>query len=151
MFPLHSVGRNGACSCGERECSSAGKHPRTPNGHISATTDAIKIKRWWRRWPDANIGMPTGERSGILVLDVDHPAGVEVLEGEHAELPATRTHATGSGGMHVLFLYPESGERFTNSPGSLPKNSISGERAGTSLRRPLAPHGHMKYWTGSPW
>lgn len=131
VFPLHSVDGEGVCSCGGPKVNpkcKPGKHPRTPNGHISATTAPGKIKRWWRLWPNANIGIPTGERSGLLVLDVDHPAGVEVLEEEYGPLPATRTHATGSGGMHVLFCYPESGERFGNSSGSLPAGfDIRGE------------------------
>src|SRR6516162_5154723 len=37
----------------------------------AATTDAKQIKEWWRRWPNALVGVPTGRRSGLVVLDVD--------------------------------------------------------------------------------
>ena len=34
-------------------------------------TDAATIRKWWKRWPDALIGMPTGKVTGIAVLDLD--------------------------------------------------------------------------------
>jgi len=102
-----------------------GKEPVIPKreggqGYLDATTDPSRITAWWNRWPDANIGIRTGEQSGILTLDVDHPASLEALEADQGKLPETRTHATGSGGMHYLFSYPQTGERFGNSSGTLP-------------------------------
>src|SRR5215218_1943632 len=99
-------------------CKPSGKEPLTKRGHLEATTDPRKIHMWWKRWPDANIGVPTGSRSGVLVLDVDHPAGLDALEAKHGKLPATRTHATGSGGMHFLLTYP-AGVEIRNSAGKL--------------------------------
>jgi hypothetical protein len=40
-----------------------------------ASTDPDTLASWWRRWPWANIGIATGARSGIIVVDVDRPAG----------------------------------------------------------------------------
>ena len=38
------------------------------------------IKRWWGQWPSANVGVPTSEQSGVVVLDVDpHAGGSESL------------------------------------------------------------------------
>ena len=109
-------------------CKPGGKRPLTERGHLDATTDPSKITAWWNRWPNANIGIPTGERTGLLVLDVDHPAGGDALEAECGELPATRTHGTGSGGTHLLYRYPDTGERFGNSSGDLPDGyDIRGE------------------------
>ncbi len=99
-------------------CKPDGKEPLTRNGFKDATTDPSKIHAWWNAHPLANIGVPTGERSGLLVVDVDHPAGLDALEAEHEELPATRTHRTGSGGMHHLYRYPE-GSNIRNSTGKL--------------------------------
>jgi hypothetical protein len=99
-------------------CKPGGKEPLTRRGHIDATTDPRKIHMWWKRWPNANIAVPTGRRSGVLGLDVDHPAGLDALEAEHGRLPETRTHSTGSGGMHYLFEYPGSAE-IRNSAGKL--------------------------------
>src|SRR3984957_3924318 len=47
------------------------KGPYTPKGFHDATTDAAAICRWWKRWPWAFIGVPTGHASGVLVIDVD--------------------------------------------------------------------------------
>src|SRR2546423_1915388 len=54
VFSVHSV-RGGVCTCQDRDCKSAGKHPRTVHGLHDATTDAEQIVEWWTRWPDANI------------------------------------------------------------------------------------------------
>lgn len=46
------------------------KRPFTPSGFKDATTDATVIEGWWRRWPDALIGSPTGKSFSVLDLDV---------------------------------------------------------------------------------
>jgi|RhiMetdeSRZDD1v2_1073273.scaffolds.fasta_scaffold35305_3 hypothetical protein len=56
-------------------CNPKNKRPFTDHGFKDATTDRAQINEWWNRWPDAMIGMPTGERSGIDVLDLDVDAG----------------------------------------------------------------------------
>jgi hypothetical protein len=71
VFPVH-VAPDGpsSCSCGDTSCGrNAGKHPRTPNGLTDATTDTATISAWWRRWPDANIGLRTGVAFDVLDLD----------------------------------------------------------------------------------
>jgi len=109
VFPLHWIDETGRCTCrAGAECGKAGKHPRIANGHKGATTDPGQIRRWWSRWPTANIGIPTGERSGLLVLDIDEHGftSLEALEEEHGPLPETLTVRTGGGGMHVYLKYP---------------------------------------------
>jgi Bifunctional DNA primase/polymerase, N-terminal len=42
VFPVHSIDETGACTCGGPEVNqkcSPGKHPRTPNGYLDATTN----------------------------------------------------------------------------------------------------------------
>ncbi|WP_341941816.1 bifunctional DNA primase/polymerase [Microbacterium sp. LWH10-1.2] len=46
-----------------------------PGGFHAATTDARQVEAWWRRWPSANIGIPTGAVSGVVVVDVDRKPG----------------------------------------------------------------------------
>jgi hypothetical protein len=70
VVPLHTLDEAGRCSCQKPKCS-VGKHPRTENGHHDATTDKGIIEAWWQKWPDANVGLRTGEASGTVVLDVD--------------------------------------------------------------------------------
>lgn len=47
------------------------KNPVTDNGFYDATTDPEQIKAWWATNPEYNIGIPTGEVSGIVVFDID--------------------------------------------------------------------------------
>jgi hypothetical protein len=54
-----------------RWCGPCRKHPLTPNGFFNASTNPTVITAWWRRWPQALIGVPTGCGSGLIVLDVD--------------------------------------------------------------------------------
>jgi len=110
VFPLHSV-VNGQCTCGDKECDNQGKHPRTWNGFNAATTDINAITEWFRKWPDSNIGIPTGEINGFFVLDVDprHNGHItlESLIDEHGKLPETVEAITGSKGSHYLFKHHE--------------------------------------------
>src|SRR6266508_4022818 len=81
VLPLHRPitrpdGRTG-CSCRDAKCRSIGKHPRTPHGLHDATAEPARVAAWWRRWPQANIGLATGAR--FDVLDVDGPVGLRAL------------------------------------------------------------------------
>jgi hypothetical protein len=58
-------------------CAPREKYPLCPRGLHDATTDPDVIRWWWRRWPDANIGIRTG--TTIDVIDVDSPEGIEAL------------------------------------------------------------------------
>jgi hypothetical protein len=112
-------------------CEPGGKAPLTHSGFWDATTDARRIKTWWDRWPYANVGVPTGERSGLLILDIDPRAGgpesLAALERTGGPLPETTKARTGGGGVHVFFRYPaEEGVR--NSAGRLgPGLDVRGE------------------------
>lgn len=111
VLPLHTVGTDGQCTCGKADdCPSPAKHPRTRNGLKEATTDPQTIRTWWGRWPDANVGVRTGEISSLVVLDVD-PAhdgetSLEDLEQSYHRLPAGPRALTGGDGMHYLFVHP---------------------------------------------
>jgi hypothetical protein len=51
-------------------CKPRGKVPLTEHGCKDATLSIDTIVDWWARWPAANVGIATGEVSGLLVLDV---------------------------------------------------------------------------------
>jgi len=93
----------------------AKKEPLTPNGFKNATTDKRKIRMWWKRWPDALIGMPTGPASGVFVADVDRLAALGELP---YELPETLTARTRRPGLHYYFEHLDG---IRNSSGSLPE------------------------------
>ena len=112
-------------------CEPGGKRPLTYNGFWDATTNERHIKAWWGRWPAANIGVPTGERSGLLVLDVDPrdggPQSLIALERRNGPLPRTARARTGGAGVHVFFKYPAQ-KQVRNSAGWLgPGLDVRGE------------------------
>lgn len=115
VFPLHSVVA-GACSCSKgAECGQPGKHPRIsiPSGEgvvHPATTDIKIIGSWWKKWPNANIGLWL-DGADIVVLDIDKSdkkdgfkglAEIMAFEGQDL-FPATLTCLTPSGGKHHYF------------------------------------------------
>ena len=90
------------------------KKPLTAHGVKDATTDFDQITKWWKKNPNANIGIACGQISGgLLVIDLDERAngvsGFDSLhewESEHGELPETARTITGKGGSHILFRVP---------------------------------------------
>jgi hypothetical protein len=105
VFPLHSPrpGEPGACSCGSihEHAKDAGKHPRTAHGLRDATTDLDRIRSWWTRWPEANIGLATGVAFDALDLD-----GAEACDALDAAAPPEATEIVGpmvrtGRGVHV--------------------------------------------------
>jgi len=109
VHPLHTPDSGGKCSCGQQDCTSPGKHPRTGNGLKDATTDEATIREWWQQWPDANIGIVTGKESGLVVLDIDPRHGgdkaLRQLEEKWGSLPETVEAITGEG-RHLFFKHP---------------------------------------------
>jgi len=111
IFPIYEPVDINTCSCGNPECSSVGKHPRTSTGYKAATTNEEIIINWWKMWPNASIGIITGERNKIIVLDIDPRSnGIEellLLESEYGKLPETLKVNSGrnDGGYHLYFRY----------------------------------------------
>jgi len=68
------------------------------------------LRRWYRRWPDANVGIVTGVISSLLVLDVDPrhggDASLRELERRYHALPDTVEAVSGGGGRHLYFAHP---------------------------------------------
>ena len=107
---LHDI-VTGVCSCRDgAACGTPGKHPRLSDWPKTASTDPNLIAGWWAHWQHANVGILTGARSGIVVLDVDPRHGgddsLAALVAEHGPLPDTPTVLTGGGGLHYYFRHP---------------------------------------------
>lgn len=102
VFPCHAVDGD-KCSCANPDCERQGKHPRTKNGLLDATTDEDTIRKWWKKWPNANVAVRTGPESKIWVLDADLPDGPDSIE--QMGVPATLVQKTGSGGLHYFFIW----------------------------------------------
>lgn len=89
-------------------CAPGGKRPIPERGFHAATADAAQVESWWRQRPGANLAVPTGTVSGVVVVDVD-VHGVDgyaalrraASSGLLSEPLATVT--TPTGGRHLYF------------------------------------------------
>lgn len=107
-------------------CDRETKRPLLKTGFLEAVSDPVTITGWWRKFPQASIGIPTGDKSGIVALDIDLPLGqasLDALTAQYGALPKTRKQITGSGGMHYLFEAPDGEFELRNSAGRLGKNN----------------------------
>ena len=93
-------------------CVAGKKSPATAHGFQDATTDEAAVRQWAAKWPTANLAIPTGERSRLIVLDVDRDEGkdgeaaLSRLTNQHGALPATLEVRTPRGGRHLYFKHP---------------------------------------------
>jgi hypothetical protein len=86
------------------------KTPLIPNWQNEGTWDEAKIREWWGRWPNANIGILTGRyRDGyFIVLDFDPRNGGDWFDdvGEDV-LPPTWVVHTPNKGRHYYYRTTE--------------------------------------------
>jgi putative DNA primase/helicase len=103
VLPLHGI-RNNRCTCGTYCGDAAGRHPLVPGSYRAATTSLPQIRKWWRRFPYANIGIATGAASGLAVVTIQCALGTAPLDWHVAQfgpLPRVPTAKT----PHGLSLY----------------------------------------------
>lgn len=121
-----------------------GKLPLTEHGSKDASSDTDVIAAWWTRWPDANVGIATGD--GLVVVDLDGSEGIagwEALERMHGSA-ATLAAATGSGGQHRFYT---SAARLPNSAGRLGRHIDTRGEGGYIVAPPsIHPNGTPYTW-----
>ncbi len=84
----------------------ADKRPTCQHGFRDATSDPTAVRDLYRLYPGPLVGVATGEASGFDVLDLDHQHGAGNWWAENRpRIPATRTHRTRSGGLHLIFRH----------------------------------------------
>jgi hypothetical protein len=87
------------------------------------TTDPGEIRRDFRKWPNANVGIATGVASGFFVIECDTIEGhnvdglksIQELEAKHGPLPETRMAISPSGSVHRYYRHPGCGIKIWNS------------------------------------
>jgi hypothetical protein len=95
-------------------CAPGRKEPAIPKkdggrGCLDATDDEEIICDWAAKYPLANIGVACGDRSNLLVVDID--AGndglksIADLRARGLKLPPTVSVRTPSGGWHLYYSY----------------------------------------------
>lgn len=127
------------CACKKGpHCLNPGKHPRTPRGYKDASTVESVIRTAFsagstpQKQADLNVGLATGEPSGIWALDIDprHNGNESLaqLVEQHGPLPNTVEAITGAGGRHFLFQLPNGASpKIKCAAGVLPGVDIRGQ------------------------
>ena len=116
------------------------KRPLTSHGLHDATAETAQVAAWWARWPQANIGMPTGAVADVI--DVDGTRGVIAIA---PYLESIRARAIGivstprPGGLH--YYVPPAGDR-RNSAGKLLESVDTRSRGGYVILPPSVTDEH---------
>lgn len=84
-----------------------------------------EINQWWKKWPSANIGIVTGRISGIVVIDVDEPQGLEAIQEYIPDSLTIPTCKTPRDGQHLYFKAPK--ETMGNNSRVIPGCDFRGE------------------------
>jgi hypothetical protein len=107
-----------------------------------------EIEGWFRRWPDANVGVVTGAISRLVVLDIDPQHGgddgLAALERRHGPLRPTVEVATGGGGRHFYFQAP--GGEIRNRAGLAPGVDLRGDGGYIVAPPSIHPSGRPYRW-----
>ena len=90
-----------------------GKKPITQHGFKNSSADPQQVATWWTEHPDANVAIPMGQASRLLLLDLDYRNGSVVADRSdvirlYGPIPNTAEVITGSGGRHIYFRHIDS-------------------------------------------
>ena len=134
------------------------KRPPMKSWQEAATTEAETIDAWWTQlYRGHGVGVATGPKSGIFVLDVDvagDKRGDETLaslENKYGQLPPTPTVITPSGGIHYYFAIP-AGTEIRNDAGKRLGAGLDIRGDGGQVVAPQTMRGIDSYeWDGETW
>lgn len=120
-----------------------GKTPLTPHGFKDATTNENQIREWWSQWPDGNIGRPTGQASGALVLDIDSQDAYRKVREivSFGEDPTVKTSAN-----RYQIYYKHDGRDFRNRTGIIPGLDFRGNGGYVVVPPSIHETGHVYEW-----
>lgn len=116
-------------------------------GYQNQLPEEDDVRFWWKKWPDANIGMATGALSGILVLDAD---GTDARKAclQNGGLDETPMVWTGKvGGAHFHLAYP--GGDVRNFARKRPGTDLRGQGGYVLLPPSLHASGNVYRWNES--
>ena len=136
--------------------SASTKKPLTPHGCKDAKKDPGAIRAWWKRYPDASIGVATGSMSNLIVIDedIDEDKSLDGYqevcqwEKDNGDLPETVRAITGRGGAHLYYKY--TGKDITNRAGILDGVDVRGEGGYVIAPPSYHPNGTQYQWEEDP-
>lgn len=110
-----------------------------------------EIIKYWTKWPKANIGMATGEKSSVIVIDIDSVHGEEVYRAEFNNIHETIRQKTGKeGAMQLFFKHPKDGYRYKNTVRTLEDIDTRGDGGYVVLPPSIHPNGKQYTWIINP-
>ena len=104
-----------------------------------------EIKAWRSRWPDSNIGLTTGEVSGLVVFDLDSIEAKDkfkelIPDYDLATVPRSRTGK----GWQLFFKHP--GTPIRNRAGIIPGLDVRGDGGYVVVPPSIHPNGKVYRW-----
>lgn len=102
-----------------------------------------EVRGWWKKWPDAHVGLVTGSISGIFVVDLD--IGYDEAEFKKLKIPKTLKSKTPSGGCHLFLRHPH-GEKIKTVAGFRKKIDIRGDGGFVVVAPSTYPDGRKYEW-----
>ena len=110
-----------------------------------------ELEKYWTQWPHANIGLATGEVSGVIVIDIDSSHGEAVYISEFGNIPGTIRQKTGKkGAMQLFFRHPKDGYRYKNTVRTLDDIDTRGDGGYVVLPPSIHPNGSQYTWVIDP-
>ena len=103
------------------------KAPLITGWQNRATSDRSGVAELFKDYPLAAIGLVTGQKSGLVVIDIDERenfSGLQNFKDSGHKIPPTITASTPSGGIHLFFKAPSVGV----------PNSVSSLAEGVDIR-----------------
>lgn len=130
VFPCNPLNKHPFLKC---DVDAAGAEIQGTGGLKKASLDPAQVKDWWQKWPNAMIGVPMGQSSGVWAIDPDAPkkdaqpdgrkhwAELKLKHGNHAP---THAHNTPNQGQHILFKWRPD-KAVGNREGALKRTGIN--------------------------
>jgi hypothetical protein len=115
--------------------------------HQSRRASEAELIGWLQRWPDMNLGVVTGEISGIVVLDLDGPEAVTACKAAGLAFPLTLCQRTPRGGWHAVYARTEP---VKTAAGLLPRVDTRGEGGYIMVAPSTRPDGAYRWLTTPP-
>lgn len=158
VIPLCSHNHSGMSEYHLRDCTNPGKAPIIKDWTLATVPSDATIDEWVRQWPNLNVGLVLGSRSGIVAIDVDREYGEELLQKwSNGDLPETCEFSTPGGGRRLMYaaINGVKAKKYWESHPSRPHEecSLLGDGLQTVLPPSRHANGGLYDWKGgkSPW
>lgn len=109
-----------------------------------------QIRKWWTKYPKANIGVVTGLLSGIIVIDIDSSQGQENYIAKFSQLHNTISQKTGKpNASQRLFAHPQD-RKYHNMARLLDDVDIRADGGYIVVPPSIHPNGTVYKWIIDP-